>query len=115
MIRRPPRSTLFPYTTLFRSHRHVVLAVLSCIMSSISDSQQVLVGHNDMRVGAKTGQDDADRPVATAEVKDRARRIPLQKAQKDLGAFIDIERRKQRMSDIERKALLAKLVVNLFL
>src|SRR5260221_5298699 len=30
MIRRPPRSTLFPYTTLFRSHvviwSHVVLA-----------------------------------------------------------------------------------------
>src|SRR2546429_6719429 len=24
MIRRPPRSTLFPYTTLFRSHFHVV-------------------------------------------------------------------------------------------
>src|SRR2546429_9333348 len=29
MIRRPPRSTLFPYTTLFRSHgqRHAVAAV----------------------------------------------------------------------------------------
>src|SRR5256885_5247139 len=25
MIRRPPRSTLFPYTTLFRSHRRVLL------------------------------------------------------------------------------------------
>src|SRR2546429_1968732 len=25
MIRRPPRSTLFPYTTLFRSHRVPVL------------------------------------------------------------------------------------------
>src|SRR5689334_25222813 len=24
MIRRPPRSTLFPYTTLFRSHNHVL-------------------------------------------------------------------------------------------
>jgi len=23
MIRRPPRSTLFPYTTLFRSHEHI--------------------------------------------------------------------------------------------
>src|SRR5206468_13111584 len=23
MIRRPPRSTLFPYTTLFRSHHHI--------------------------------------------------------------------------------------------
>src|SRR3712207_8050905 len=27
MIRRPPRSTLFPYTTLFRSHAHRALAV----------------------------------------------------------------------------------------
>src|SRR2546422_7911016 len=26
MIRRPPRSTLFPYTTLFRSHRHGSIA-----------------------------------------------------------------------------------------
>src|SRR2546427_6667629 len=26
MIRRPPRSTLFPYTTLFRSSRAVVIA-----------------------------------------------------------------------------------------
>src|SRR2546427_6138213 len=25
MIRRPPRSTLFPYTTLFRSHRRPVV------------------------------------------------------------------------------------------
>src|SRR3712207_8906787 len=24
MIRRPPRSTLFPYTTLFRSHAHAL-------------------------------------------------------------------------------------------
>src|SRR2546422_7062966 len=27
MIRRPPRSTLFPYTTLFRSYSDVVLGV----------------------------------------------------------------------------------------
>src|SRR2546426_4068283 len=26
MIRRPPRSTLFPYTTLFRSYAHVAVA-----------------------------------------------------------------------------------------
>src|SRR3712207_8188682 len=26
MIRRPPRSTLFPYTTLFRSHPHRITA-----------------------------------------------------------------------------------------
>src|SRR2546422_5386327 len=29
MIRRPPRSTLFPYTTLFRSrHRDVLIAII---------------------------------------------------------------------------------------
>src|SRR2546430_3432016 len=27
MIRRPPRSTLFPYTTLFRSHHHLPCAL----------------------------------------------------------------------------------------
>src|SRR2546430_16478635 len=27
MIRRPPRSTLFPYTTLFRSQPHLVVVV----------------------------------------------------------------------------------------
>src|SRR2546427_7067509 len=31
MIRRPPRSTLFPYTTLFRSERPRVLAVLGVV------------------------------------------------------------------------------------
>src|SRR2546422_3417992 len=29
MIRRPPRSTLFPYTTLFRSHRRHRVAALA--------------------------------------------------------------------------------------
>src|SRR2546422_6402562 len=29
MIRRPPRSTLFPYTTLFRSHMDLVTALES--------------------------------------------------------------------------------------
>src|SRR6204780_3285355 len=31
MIRRPPRSTLFPYTTLFRSHRLRAAALLSLL------------------------------------------------------------------------------------
>src|SRR3989449_7513559 len=30
MIRRPPRSTLFPYTTLFRSHRGAPLRLVRC-------------------------------------------------------------------------------------
>src|SRR5260221_5425025 len=37
MIRRPPRSTLFPYTTLFRSTRHVPLA-LDCLRAGLGGS-----------------------------------------------------------------------------
>src|SRR2546422_7800176 len=33
MIRRPPRSTLFPYTTLFRSRLVEYLAVGSCVVA----------------------------------------------------------------------------------
>src|SRR3712207_8049557 len=32
MIRRPPRSTLFPYTTLFRSHAKVRYDVVSIVL-----------------------------------------------------------------------------------
>src|SRR5689334_23708626 len=39
MIRRPPRSTLFPYTTLFRSRQRTpwvtMLLVLACVLSFI--------------------------------------------------------------------------------
>src|SRR3712207_7829974 len=31
MIRRPPRSTLFPYTTLFRSHQWLAFSALSVL------------------------------------------------------------------------------------
>src|SRR2546430_12050958 len=52
MIRRPPRSTLFPYTTLFRS-----VIVLSGVDNGLRRQTQVrlkreLVGYADNRVGA---------------------------------------------------------------
>src|SRR5437588_2501875 len=34
MIRRPPRSTLFPYTTLFRSRLFLILALLTLVLAS---------------------------------------------------------------------------------
>src|SRR3712207_8050834 len=34
MIRRPPRSTLFPYTTLFRSEKGTVRGTLKPVLSS---------------------------------------------------------------------------------
>src|SRR3712207_8978499 len=52
MIRRPPRSTLFPYTTLFRSpeapdvdHRHLraLVALLDLVVAQDDDRVAVLV------------------------------------------------------------------------
>src|SRR5438094_1985887 len=35
MIRRPPRSTLFPYTTLFRSHQYAASHLAAFTISSV--------------------------------------------------------------------------------
>src|SRR5258705_6789021 len=50
MIRRPPRSTLFPYTTLFRSDLRirVVEPVLGVRLRAL---QRLLVRHRDERLG----------------------------------------------------------------
>src|SRR3712207_8513980 len=46
MIRRPPRSTLFPYTTLFRS-RELLLLGLGHALAARLDDLEVLVVHPD--------------------------------------------------------------------
>src|SRR2546422_7212241 len=52
MIRRPPRSTLFPYTTLFRSHQ---LSVLVCAEVERAEPRARALGpreaHDDEVVG----------------------------------------------------------------
>src|SRR5690349_22972209 len=55
MIRRPPRSTLFPYTTLFRSSRHggrqmrsVLLAAL--LLSGCATREQIAQRNADMDI-----------------------------------------------------------------
>src|SRR3712207_9059516 len=56
MIRRPPRSTLFPYTTLFRS---------SCLQSSgqgeVAEGQAVLGGELAQQSALRAGQRPARR------------------------------------------------------
>src|SRR2546429_7550807 len=54
MIRRPPRSTLFPYTTLFRSRSQVkghAIIVAHAIILSISDSTKAWIQPCGSRIG----------------------------------------------------------------
>src|SRR3712207_9499110 len=43
MIRRPPRSTLFPYTTLFRSGYGKTEVAIRAIFKAVMDNKQVAV------------------------------------------------------------------------
>src|SRR3712207_8436617 len=44
MIRRPPRSTLFPYTTLFRSREHDAARDVSGIVEMLAGTRLELLG-----------------------------------------------------------------------
>src|SRR2546426_10006539 len=65
MIRRPPRSTLFPYTTLFRSRRDRAASVLThgglvVADDCVSADPRLEVGGEALHVGARGGDDGGD-------------------------------------------------------
>src|SRR5688572_30963989 len=51
MIRRPPRSTLFPYTTLFRSELHREQAIGLEFAGAVDDAHLALAGQAGESVG----------------------------------------------------------------
>src|SRR3712207_6948149 len=71
MIRRPPRSTLFPYTTLFRSDelRRVAAAVVERDADHVGTVDDVAVGENE----PVWGEDEA-RPAPAARLASRVLR-----------------------------------------
>src|SRR5256885_16624948 len=66
MIRRPPRSTLFPYTTLFRSGTAPFPGVLDCMRRLIGDGKRLVLLSN-----APRRSDDVVRRIARIGVPER--------------------------------------------
>src|SRR2546426_5892231 len=57
MIRRPPRSTLFPYTTLFRSKGHeYLLRSFEAVRNRNSNARLLLVGEGELRSEEHTSE-----------------------------------------------------------
>src|SRR3712207_1778065 len=72
MIRRPPRSTLFPYTTLFRSPStrvRLVVPVRAAIYARVSSDQQAERHTIDSQVEALLARAAADGHEVTAELR----------------------------------------------
>src|SRR2546427_7678175 len=77
MIRRPPRSTLFPYTTLFRSGHHVLDlgradAVGQCAEGAVRGRVAVAADHGHAgQGGALLGAHDVDDALTLVHEGDR--------------------------------------------
>src|SRR3712207_8729517 len=56
MIRRPPRSTLFPYTTLFRSITQALFIFVLAFLIPAVDLTHCIAGSSEILVGVFTGE-----------------------------------------------------------
>src|SRR3989442_12003597 len=101
MIRRPPRSTLFPYTTLFRSWRKLVSTV-----------RQPSAGETAIAIAVSPRSEEH-----TSELQSRPHlvcRLLLEKKKKVRGQSIDsllhlFRERRCRSSDLLRECLYTRL------
>src|SRR3712207_7750168 len=78
MIRRPPRSTLFPYTTLFRSRRASPLEHIQERLTKILTSKRSILGatrgihrRSPLRQGVGGGRDESRSEEHTSELQSR--------------------------------------------
>src|SRR2546428_6809405 len=96
MIRRPPRSTLFPYTTLFRSDLFHFFLVFAIILSVVAGVISILAGLALTSGGAsaRQGQAGQDRSEEhTSELQSRSDlvcRLLLEKKKTNLSEQFDI-------------------------
>src|SRR3989454_11893753 len=93
MIRRPPRSTLFPYTTLFRSKRD---------QEGVRDDDQVIQVATAEQASGKVGQGD----VARRERQDEAdlehtRPAPPRRGQDEGGRQNEHPRSEEHTSELQ--------------
>src|SRR2546427_5776769 len=96
MIRRPPRSTLFPYTTLFRSvpRAPVLLVVL------VRDQGVEHLQHLPAYVRDSVERDDEDE-VVSADMRSEEHTSELQ-SQSNLVCRLLLEKKKKRVSHSAR-------------
>src|SRR2546422_4317265 len=69
MIRRPPRSTLFPYTTLFRSSNRDSLHVTGCILSNDGKTKLESKKSGNIKKAAELGKEVAEELISKGDRK----------------------------------------------
>src|SRR3712207_7242739 len=95
MIRRPPRSTLFPYTTLFRSRSDRIVATEGADTIRPRDDRDIVVagGEDDIVVVTGGGRDSVRSEEHTSELQSRQYlvcRLLLEKKKNSLSPYISL-------------------------
>src|SRR3712207_8288726 len=92
MIRRPPRSTLFPYTTLFRSFPGELPNILNALHTKIEDRTLVLevAQHLGERTVRTIAMDTTDGLVRGQEVVDTGVGITVPVGPETLGRILNV-------------------------
>src|SRR5436309_7825319 len=67
MIRRPPRSTLFPYTTLFRSLKRGDKVSQGSLIARVDTNSQAAATGSATTLSASHGPEDSERTVKRSE------------------------------------------------
>src|SRR2546427_6712767 len=102
MIRRPPRSTLFPYTTLFRS---LALERGEILRDRVVERQLPLLDeHHDAhaRDGLRHGGDPEDRVAPHGEVRRSEEHTSELQSQSNLVCRLLLEKKKRyRLDDVQ--------------
>src|SRR2546430_11434098 len=99
MIRRPPRSTLFPYTTLFRS-RHLVIVFqcplppCQCLLAPLSIVDEVVAAEIDRLVNRVIPNCLAGKIVDPSQVRSEEHTSELQ-SQSNLVCRLLLEKKKK--------------------
>src|SRR2546430_8584685 len=94
MIRRPPRSTLFPYTTLFRSGFLKLDRLAPALGIPLGELREPLGPHPD--VGDLIGEDELDGEITHVRMRSEEHTSELQ-SQSNLVCRLLLEKKKSRL------------------
>src|SRR3712207_8083603 len=75
MIRRPPRSTLFPYTTLFRSRAQLLTAKPVLYVCNVDEGDAVSGNAHSARVFEKARAEGAAAVIVSAAIDRKSTRL----------------------------------------
>src|SRR3712207_8040193 len=102
MIRRPPRSTLFPYTTLFRSTQHL-REEHGALTLKVAAQRTWLLEQDDRIRDLKAALEAAQRRAGMLdEVTGDRKRTPLNPSPANISyAALCLEKKKQHLSQLD--------------